>query len=82
MEKNKTRITAEPDKQELFILREFDAPVELLFKAYVEPEFIEQCMGTKVLKLDNKKYGSNQLETSHILSTLLIYHKTTNLYNQ
>jgi uncharacterized protein YndB with AHSA1/START domain len=41
----------------------FDLPVELLFKAYIEPEIVEQWMGTKVLKLENKKHGSWQFET-------------------
>ena len=61
----KTKINAEEGKQDLVITREFDLPVELLFKAYTEPELIEQWMGTKVLKLDNKKHGSYQFETSH-----------------
>lgn len=60
----KTKIHAEDDKQELLITREFDLPLELLFKAYIEPEIIEQWMGTKVLKLENKKYGSWLFETS------------------
>jgi len=60
----KTQIKAEEGKQELFITREFDLPVELLFKAYVEPEIVEQWMGTKVLKLENKKHGSYEFETS------------------
>src|SRR6185436_13306851 len=51
----KTKIHAEDGKQELVITREFDLPLELLFKAYEEPELIEQWMGTKVLKLENKK---------------------------
>jgi len=60
----KTKINAEDGKQELVITREFDLPLELLFKAYVEPEIVEQWMGTKVLKLENKKHGSYQFETS------------------
>ncbi len=35
---NKTEIKAEPGKQELFIIREFDAPRELVFRAYTEAE--------------------------------------------
>ena len=61
----KTKINAEEGKQELTITREFDLPLALLFKAYEEPEFIEQWMGTKVLKLENKKHGSYLFETSH-----------------
>src|SRR5215208_928480 len=60
----KTKINAEDGKQELVITREFDLPLELLFKAYVEPEIVEQWMGTKVLKLENKKHGSWEFETS------------------
>src|SRR6187402_2091622 len=60
----KTKIHAEEGKQELVITREFDLPLELLFKAYEEPELIEQWMGTKVLKLENKKHGSYRFETT------------------
>ncbi len=60
----KTKINAEDGKQELVITREFDLPLELLFKAYVEPEIVEQWMGTKVLKLEGKKHGSYHFETT------------------
>jgi len=60
----KTKIIAEDGKQEIIITREFDLPVDLLFKAYEEPELVEQWMGTKVLKLENKQHGGWQFETS------------------
>lgn len=60
----KTRVHAEEGRQELTITREFDLPVELLFKAHVEPEIVAQWMNTKVLKLEAKKHGSWQFETS------------------
>ena len=60
----KTKINAENGKQELVITRDFDLPVSLLFKAYIEPGIVEQWMGTKVLKLENKKHGGYQFETS------------------
>src|SRR4029077_12374178 len=60
----KTEINAEDGKQELVITREFDLPLQLLFKAYVESEIVEQWMGTKVLKLESKKHGSYQFETT------------------
>lgn len=60
----KTKINAVDGKQELDITREFDLPLELLFKAYVEPEIVEQWMGTKVLKLESKKHGCYQFETT------------------
>ena len=65
----KTKIHAEDGKQELMVTREFDLPVELLFRAYAEPELIEQWMSsdwstTKVLKLESKKHGSYQLQVT------------------
>lgn len=60
----KTKVHAEDGKQELYITREFDLPLELLFRAYVEADIVEQWMGTKVLKLENKKHGSYQFETT------------------
>jgi uncharacterized protein YndB with AHSA1/START domain len=60
----KTKIHAENDKQEIVITREFDLPLELLFKAHAEPELVEQWMGTNVLKLECKKHGSWQYETT------------------
>ena len=60
----KTQIKAEDGKQELVITREFDLPLELLFKAFVEPNIVGQWMGTQVLKLESKKHGSYQFETT------------------
>ena len=60
----KTKIKAEDGKQEIVLTRDFDLPLELLFKAYEEAEIVEQWMGTKVLKLENRKHGSYQFETT------------------
>lgn len=60
----KTKINAEDGRQDLEIVREFDLPVELLFKAYVEPGLVEQWMNTKVLKLENRNHGGWQFETT------------------
>ena len=60
----KTKVNAEDGKQEIVVTREFDLPLELLFKAFAEPGIVEQWMGTKVLKLENKKHGSYQFETT------------------
>lgn len=60
----KTKIHAEDGKQELVITREFDLPLELLFKAYVEPEIVAQWMGTNVLKLECKPHGGWEFETT------------------
>ena len=62
--KQSTKVTAEDDKQEIKITREFELPLELLFKAFIQPEIVEQWMGTKVLKLENKKHGSYQFVTT------------------
>ena len=59
----KTKVHAEDGKQELTITREFDLPLELLFRAHSEPEIVEQWMGTRVLKFEGKKHGSWQFET-------------------
>ena len=62
---SKTNVQAEDNKQEIIITREFDLPIELLFKAYEDPEIFEQWMGTKVLKLENKKHGALSLSSSY-----------------
>src|ERR1700704_1204805 len=64
----KTKIHAEDGKQELVITREFDLPLELLFKAHAEPHLVEEWMSnpystTKLLKLESKKQGAYQLES-------------------
>lgn len=60
----KTTVHAEENRQEIHIAREFDLPLPLLFKAYTDPEIVEQWMGTKVLKLENKRHGSWAFETT------------------
>ncbi len=60
----KTKVNAEDGKQEITITRDFELPVELLFKAYEDTDIVEQWMGTKVLKLENKRHGSYQFETT------------------
>jgi uncharacterized protein YndB with AHSA1/START domain len=60
----KTKIRAEDGQQDVFITREFELPVELLFRAHVEPEIVAQVMGTKVVRLENKQHGSYEFETT------------------
>ncbi len=48
---NKTSIKAEPGKQEFFITREFDAPRELVFKAFTDPELYVQWLGPRRLAM-------------------------------
>ena len=47
--KNKTTIIAEPGKQEMRITREFDAPRELVFQAFTDPELYVQWLGPRRL---------------------------------
>ena len=60
----KTQVNAEEGKQELVITREFDLPVDLLFRAYTEADIVAQWMGTKVLKLENRNHGGYEFETT------------------
>ena len=45
--KNKTTITAEPGRQELFITREFEAPRELVYRAHTDPELYARWLGPR-----------------------------------
>jgi uncharacterized protein YndB with AHSA1/START domain len=60
---NRTQIIAESGKQELFMIREFDAPKELVYRAFTEPELMIQWLGHqgKTLHIDsyeNRSGGS------------------------
>ena len=61
--KNQTTIIAEKGKQELFIIREFDAPRELVFQAFSDPEMLVQWLGPdemtmEIETMDNRSGGS------------------------
>jgi len=58
----KTKIAAEDGKQEIIITREFELPVDMLFMAYTTSEIVEQWMGNKVLKMENKAHGGYAFE--------------------
>ncbi|MFY7939159.1 MAG: SRPBCC family protein [Flavobacterium sp.] len=64
MLEQKTKLTAPDNLPEIQINRVFEIPLELLFKAYTEVEFIEQWMGTKVLHIENKRFGFYEFETT------------------
>lgn len=68
----KTKIAAEDGKHDLVITREFELPVELLFRAYTEADIVAEWMGTKVLKLESRKHGSWQFETSDPKGNVLV----------
>jgi len=42
---SKTKVTAEPGKQELWVERVFDAPREVVFKAFTDPKLYTQWLG-------------------------------------
>jgi len=44
---NTTKIIAEPGKQELFNIREFNAPIKLVFRAFINPDLYSQWYGPK-----------------------------------
>jgi uncharacterized protein YndB with AHSA1/START domain len=58
--KNETKLTAEPGRQEFFITREFDAPRELVFKAFTDPEHLKNWLGCRefTMKFDRYVPGS------------------------
>jgi len=80
---NKTVITAEPGKQELFIIREFEAPRELVFKAYTEAELYEKWVGPDDLamtveKMDAYDGGSYRFlheRDGHVYAFHGVYHE-------
>jgi uncharacterized protein YndB with AHSA1/START domain len=49
--KNKTVVKAEPGKQDFVITREFDAPRELVFKAFTDPKLYVQWLGPRRFKM-------------------------------
>lgn len=60
----KTKILAEDGRRDLTITRDFDLAVDLVFRAYSEADLVEQWMGTKVLKLENRNHGGYEFATS------------------
>lgn len=62
MAERKLTVSAEPGKQDVVITREFDAPRELVFKAFTDPELIPQWWGpryltTEIDRLDMRSGG-------------------------
>jgi len=55
MSKNQTKITAEKDKQEIWIEREFDAPRGLVFKVTTDPKYITSWWGPRGSKIEVDK---------------------------
>ena len=81
---NKTKIIVEPGKQEIFIVRELNAPRELVFKAFTDPDLYSQWLGprrltTKFEKLEAKNGGSyrfiNEDEEGNKFAFHGVYHE-------
>ena len=58
----KTKVNAGDGQQDIVITREFNLPLELLFKAHADAELIEKWMSheygtTKFVKLESRKHG-------------------------
>jgi uncharacterized protein YndB with AHSA1/START domain len=53
---SKTQITAEPGMPLVIISREFDAPRELVLRAYTDPELLAQWLGPRDLVMTVKEW--------------------------
>jgi uncharacterized protein YndB with AHSA1/START domain len=53
---NQTMIKAESGRQELFITREFDAPRNLVFKAFTDANLLEKWLGPCEMKLKIERF--------------------------
>lgn len=53
---SKTQITAEPGLPLITIEREFDAPRDLVFRAYTDPELVVQWLGPRDLTMRIEEY--------------------------
>jgi uncharacterized protein YndB with AHSA1/START domain len=56
-------IIAHPGKQEIVLTREFDAPRELVFRAWLEPELLARWLGPdrlvmEIVEMDSRSGGS------------------------
>ena len=53
---SKTNLIVEPGTLEILITREFDAPRELVFKAFTDPNLYIQWLGPRELKMTLEKF--------------------------
>ena len=67
--KNQTQIIAEPGKQDVYIIREFDAERALVFQAHADPDLLVQWLGpeNRQMKIDvyNSRSGGSYRYTIH-----------------
>ena len=53
---NDAKVTAEPGRQEFFVTKELDAPRELVFKAFTDPNLYVQWLGPRELTMTLVKF--------------------------
>lgn len=63
-----TAILAEPAKQEITITHEFDAPVELVHRAYTEPDLVARWWGPRYLTNTVEKHDARPGGSWRIIS--------------
>jgi len=68
--KNQTKIIVEPGKQELFIIREFDAARPLVFKAFSDKKLLEDWLGCKQMKVRYEKFEPRAGGSYRYISTM------------
>ena len=66
---NKTSIIAHPNRQEIIITREFDAPRELVFKAYTDGEIYAQWIGPRDLTTTVETFDARNGGSWRFIST-------------
>ena len=68
--KNQTKIIVEPGKQELFIIREFEAPRAMVFKAFSDKKLLEDWLGCKQMKVKYEKFEPRTGGSYRYISTM------------
>jgi len=52
----KTKVTVEPGRHDLTAVREFEAPRDLVFKAFTDPKIVVKWLSPKRLKMNILKF--------------------------
>ncbi len=68
--KNQTKIIAEAGKQELFIVREFEAPRELVFEAFTDKDILVQWVGPREMRMRYEKFEPTEGGSYRYIHTL------------
>ncbi len=68
--KNQTKIIVEPGKQELFVIREFEAPRTLVFKAFSDKKLLEGWLGCKQMTVKYEKFEPKPGGSYRYISTM------------